>query len=74
MPSWIFEILLKISKPLESAFTSFIVPQNICLDTLIYMILACQDTKFKRTRKKNTYTCSVAILDVILDFEMLKDV
>ena len=48
-----FEIRLKISKPLESDFTSFIVPQNICtLDTLIFMI------HFGMSRhkvQKNTY-------------------
>ena len=35
-----FEIL-KMLKPLESVFNSYLVPQSICLDTL-FMILACQ--------------------------------
>ena len=43
----------KISKPLESAVTTFIAPQNVCLYTLIYMIMACQDTNFNKTRIKH---------------------
>ena len=49
-------------KSLESAFNSFLVPQNICSDTLI-MILACQEAKLYW----NPYLA--AILDAILNFQ-----